>query len=299
MPFAKIILVLLRLAIGWHLLYEGLYKLDSHESDHPWSAQPYLERSEGPFRELFRELAREYDHRTEFDEAVITKQWSQHLDRFNQFYRLDADQRESAEGESRLAEQRLKDQLYNDPQTRSIVKKYTQDLMAIPGSLTTGEQKRLTAYRELLRRKVAGLTENLEAQLLGLLTPEQHKRGDLPVTASTIDIIDQLVIWGLILSGACLIIGLFSRLAALGGAAMLMMFYLAMPPLPGLTAATEGTSHYLYVDKNLVELLALLLLVSTNSGRWAGLDVLVRAAVTAPLLGIFQKKQSIVVADDG
>lgn len=46
-------LVLLRLAIGWHFLYEGLIKvIDSY-----WSARAYLLDSRGPFSALFHSLA--------------------------------------------------------------------------------------------------------------------------------------------------------------------------------------------------------------------------------------------------
>src|SRR5688500_857699 len=45
--------VLLRLAIGWHLLFEGLEKYHSDS----WSAEGYLRESVGPLAPRFRELA--------------------------------------------------------------------------------------------------------------------------------------------------------------------------------------------------------------------------------------------------
>lgn len=51
-------LVVLRLLIGWHFLYEGLIKLFNPS----WTAQGYLMGSAGPFRGFFRALA---------DESVI------------------------------------------------------------------------------------------------------------------------------------------------------------------------------------------------------------------------------------
>src|SRR5262249_30524138 len=55
------------------------------------------------------------------------------------------------------------------------------------------------------------------------------------------------------------------------GALMILSFFLAAPPLPGVPEAfrVEG---YPYVNKNLVEALALLLLATTPVGRWVGLD---------------------------
>ena len=288
-PAARIFLVLLRLAIGWHLLYEGLCKLDSYSTDHPWSARAYLESSEGPFSEFFRGLIDKEVPQSEFEQEYIANKWLRHLERFKQFYNLDMDQRESAEGEFRYAEKRLAPELFNDPTMRRIHQQYTKDMAATPGALTTSEQARLTENRALLRNKVARITKDYESQLLGLLTPKQRERGNAAVSAGKIGWVNRLVVWGLILSGGCLILGLFSRLAALTAAAMLLAFYLAMPPFPGLTATSQGLSNYSYVNNNLIETISLFLLAATQSGRWAGLDSLVRGLVVAPLLGAWRR----------
>jgi thiosulfate dehydrogenase [quinone] large subunit len=46
-------IVVLRVLIGWHFLYEGLSKLQNPT----WSAAGYLKQSRGPFADLFRSLA--------------------------------------------------------------------------------------------------------------------------------------------------------------------------------------------------------------------------------------------------
>jgi thiosulfate dehydrogenase [quinone] large subunit len=46
-------IVVLRVLIGWHFLYEGLSKL----ANPAWSAAGYLRQSRGPFAGLFRSLA--------------------------------------------------------------------------------------------------------------------------------------------------------------------------------------------------------------------------------------------------
>ena len=69
-------------------------------------------------------------------------------------------------------------------------------------------------------------------------------------------IVNQLNIWGLLLIGLCLMLGLMTRTAAACGMALLALYYAASPPLFGTpSAGLEG--HYLLVNKNLVELLAL------------------------------------------
>lgn len=74
-------------------------------------------------------------------------------------------------------------------------------------------------------------------------------------------IIDVLNMWGLVLVGLGLIFGVLIRTAAGGGMALLALYYLAQPPLfnPASGAMTEGA--YLLVNKNLVELCALLVIV--------------------------------------
>ena len=69
-------------------------------------------------------------------------------------------------------------------------------------------------------------------------------------------------------------LGLFTPLAALGGAAYLLSFYLSMPPWPGLPEGPNLEGHYRYVNKNLIEMLACLALASTPNGLWIGIDAL-------------------------
>ena len=47
-----------------------------------------------------------------------------------------------------------------------------------------------------------------------------------------------------------------------------------MPPWPGLPEAPIAEGHYVYVNKNLIEMLACLVLASTPNGLWIGLDAL-------------------------
>jgi uncharacterized membrane protein YphA (DoxX/SURF4 family) len=73
-----------------------------------------------------------------------------------------------------------------------------------------------------------------------------------------------------------LIAGFFSRTAALGGAALLLSFYLAVPPWPGVEdlVETAGPEHSFIINKNLIEVIALLAIASMPTGRWLGLDQL-------------------------
>ena len=83
---------------------------------------------------------------------------------------------------------------------------------------------------------------------------------------------DLITMWGLTLVGLCLILGLFTRLASLGGIAFLLLFYLCNPPFVGYFYSIPTEGSYLVVNKNLVELCALVVIFATGSGRYAGLD---------------------------
>ena len=86
-----------------------------------------------------------------------------------------------------------------------------------------------------------------------------------------LQMVDQLNIWGLLLIGAGLMFGLLTRASALCGVVLLALYYLASPPWfqsPGMTFP-EG--HSLLINRNLVELFALLLVAVLPAARF-GLD---------------------------
>ncbi|HMO85988.1 MAG TPA: DoxX family protein [Lacipirellulaceae bacterium] len=70
--------------------------------------------------------------------------------------------------------------------------------------------------------------------------------------------------------GACLLLGLFTRLAAAGGIAFLAMVIATQPPW----VAGANTTVFYY---QLVEIAALLVLFVVGAGRWFGLDFFLRA----------------------
>lgn len=85
-------------------------------------------------------------------------------------------------------------------------------------------------------------------------------------------IVDTLNEWGLTLIGLGLIIGLLTRVSSLAGIILLAFYYLSHPAWPGLQYMfpTEGT--YFIVDKNIVEILALLVLFYFPTGHIIGID---------------------------
>jgi thiosulfate dehydrogenase [quinone] large subunit len=88
---------------------------------------------------------------------------------------------------------------------------------------------------------------------------------------------DLITMWGLTLVGLLLILGLFTRLASLGGIGFILLFYLCNPPFVGYFYSIPAEGSYLIVNKNLVELAALVVILVSGSGRFAGLDRILHA----------------------
>ena len=118
-------------------------------------------------------------------------------------------------------------------------------------------------------------TQSLRDSLNALATPEQiAAAGKFVTPMSQLDIMNKVVTYGVWLIGLCLILGLFTRLSALGAALFLLNIYLCIPPWPGLPESPKWEGHYYIVDKNMVEMLACLALACLPTGQWIGLDAL-------------------------
>jgi uncharacterized membrane protein YphA (DoxX/SURF4 family) len=81
---------------------------------------------------------------------------------------------------------------------------------------------------------------------------------------AVLDIVDFLNVWGLILIGLGLFLGIFARIAVYAGIILLFLYYLAYPPLHG--------SNDMLVNKDLIELVSLVILAifpsTLNIGLW-------------------------------
>ena len=73
-------------------------------------------------------------------------------------------------------------------------------------------------------------------------------------------------------AGLALLLGAFSRFAALSGIVLLGLYYVASPPLVGLPSNGSAEGAYLIVNKNLVEILALCVAAAFPVGGFFGLE---------------------------
>jgi thiosulfate dehydrogenase [quinone] large subunit len=92
---------------------------------------------------------------------------------------------------------------------------------------------------------------------------------------TVISLVNMLNIWGLILIGFALMVGLLSRFASIAGIALILLYYLCNPPLVGLYYAIPSEGNYIIVNKNVIEMAALLVVFSLPTSQIIGLDYLI------------------------
>ncbi|TWT57014.1 DoxX [Thalassoglobus neptunius] len=454
--FAILLLVVLRVAIGWQLLYEGMWKYGTMSGPDPWTAEGYLKNAQGPFRDHFREMTGDPDDLNWLDYDKMSSKWYSWRDRFANHYQLSPEQkavldilidadadadtapsenppfppisvplaalpesvnlksfarvvefdngrlvalapilpseeaklkklvsyvpgeakaedgdavdpklasemafyksvetlstysrrpieaqlnqlsRESRRKDSELDadnlsaatsklnsavkrelpfRHRLAASLLGDPDNTGVIgrlnergsfdyvmgtvtrqeedearhnvrfgkiEEYKKLLDEYEDTLTNASMQYQTDHASMLSRKVAmtrnelvgpirSLEKELQTLALKILTPEQLSRGGLPPEDTPLYRADMMAMWGLLILGSLIIVGLFTRLSAFAAAFMVFSFYLVVPPWPGVPPA-PGPEHSFIVNKNLIEVLALLAIAALPTGQWFGID---------------------------
>jgi uncharacterized membrane protein YphA (DoxX/SURF4 family) len=331
----RFFLVLLRLAIGWHFLFEGLEKIESVNlgpttTNRPWTSEPYLREASGPFGDYFRRQIGDLDDmalakltvaplppgqdsaktplHTRFPPA-LEREWNAYLEAFLAHYgpdhaavdlakkklqqNLDQTAHWLLTGTKQVTKTFPSGTVQVKRTTPERVEEYRQQVERVrameredlPAFGRDVRKDQLRAAKDEARRLRIDLLRDLDVQttemtkaLADVLTADEKKLGPVPPpkTDRQIERIDAITRWGLTAVGVGLLLGLFTRVACLGGAAFLLLFYLTMPPFPWVPENVRAEGHYLFVNKNLIEMLALLGLATTRSGCWVGLDGLLQ-----------------------
>jgi uncharacterized membrane protein YphA (DoxX/SURF4 family) len=338
-----VFLVLLRLAIGWHFLFEGIEKVRSmrmgpSDTNRPFSSAGYFREAQGPLGIWLRPtLGDPYQeaHDLLTNPTALARRWDDLFDRFARQYHLDQEQRDKGKGLVEEAKTHfatlltwhdlpaLKDKFHGDipeaekksflihettitfPKVETKVdetlaqrvQKYntlfqevrvTQPDRFWQFGKEVEKQRYLKAKTELEQARVELMkdldeqTTTLKKNLEGLLTEKQRGTKEVPPSAGggVLAILDPLTAYGLTIAGACLILGLLTRINCLFLASFLFMTFLAVPPFPWLPVPPNTEGNYFFVNKNLIEMLALLTLATTTSGRWLGVDALIHGVWT-------------------
>lgn len=96
-----------------------------------------------------------------------------------------------------------------------------------------------------------------------------------------IGLVDVLTMIGLVGVGLSLLLGFFSGIGAIAGMVLLAFFYLSQPPFPWLEGGGPQEGNYLFVNKNLIELVVLAVLFLFPTSHLVGIDQLLGRKKTA------------------
>ena len=311
-------IVLLRITVGWHFFYEGVWKTNP---DNKFSAIPFLGLAKGPAKTLFYDMLPDIDGKTRLkiqEHAEVTKlndpkskaknvkyfptfeeEWVNYYLKFKNYYTLSEEQDKQAK---RLLHRYLWSSYDYAAEISTEVEGYSASYDRYIASVAEGanqaEHQRKRDWDQMLKLRgevdkwastLTGYGDDFQMQLWNLLDAKQQNKGQLSPIAygnnklivkasfvgvnSWVDFLNFGVTWGLTAIGLFLIMGLCSRLAALGGAAFLCAVLLTQPPWPSIYPHVHPeVGHAMIVDKNFVELVACLVIASMPVGRWAGLD---------------------------
>ncbi len=284
---AAFFIILLRVAIGWHFLNEGVEKFESGQhGKEAFSAEIYLRNANGPLGPYFRGMLPDVDGRDMLDLSKLKASWRADAERVADHFRFSESQRALA-GKLVDESERWADAWFGSAENEEKRKKYFHDLDAVeeteknPDAMSYQLERAWEARRSVeadRRSLIAPLIEQGKALRDAVaklaLSDQLASSGPVSPPMTRLDWINIATTYGLIAIGACLILGFLTPFAALGAAAFLAMIYLSMPPWPGLPPNPKTEGHYLFVSKNLVELIACLVIASTPSGHWVGFDAL-------------------------
>ena len=321
------LLIALRVAIGWHFFYEGVWKI-KHADE--FSARPFLTMAKGPFAPMFHSMVPDLDGEvrlalTETDQGVTSQvyldAWTEAKEAFVGDFQLTEEQTKKVDKlfeaykvslEEYLTENQEEIEAHFGTETHFGSLARFRERAASGVNEAVHEKKRIWDQRAALRSEAAGWLSELDGMgedfclgLWNLLDDGQKATGALskvvtapeklpigvPCVDSRSELLDASIIYGLTAIGLGLMLGCCTRLACLGGCAFLISVLLTQPPWPPIyPPAPAPVGHALLIDKNFVEMMALFALAAMPVGRWAGLDYFLHHWFGRRVLAFFAKK---------
>src|SRR5262249_55063622 len=96
---AALVIVLLRIAIGWHFLHEGAEKVRSTYGGgkEPFSAEIYLRNANGPFAPYFRRMIPDVDSLAQLNPDHLKAEWTADVARISRHFGFDQKQQQTAQ----------------------------------------------------------------------------------------------------------------------------------------------------------------------------------------------------------
>jgi len=180
-------LVLLRVAIGWHFLYEGVEKVEStRKGGKPFSAEVYLRNSTGPLAPRFRAMVPDVNSLHKLNRDDLKTSWAADVEQIANHYHFDQKQRQEAQRELADADKNA-EIWFLDKETTEKRNKYFNELREVqrverdPNALSY-ERERAASRRKDLDVDRKALTADLDSwgsvlreAVIKLATPEQRE----------------------------------------------------------------------------------------------------------------------------
>jgi uncharacterized membrane protein YphA (DoxX/SURF4 family) len=302
-----VLIVILRVAIGWHFFYEGLHKFDPAEG---FSAKGFLGIAKGPLSEVYYSFLPDLEGIERLEIGTVKDDAGKDVKTFTVY--------EKAWNNFYAAYQKKYPNVKKD-ESDVIFKRYLKSLRAgaadtekdiaafkaswnrhdetndtIPNDADYEEQRRWEAmmkYRSESSKwtnMLDTMGNGLQSDLARLANPElagskgaivtDPEKGVIkflpnPFVKTQMRAMDLAVMYGLSAIGLCMILGFCNRLACLGGAVFLVNVVMTTYPVPGVfPPLPTAVGNFLFVSKDVIELIAMLFLASIPAGRWGGLD---------------------------
>jgi uncharacterized membrane protein YphA (DoxX/SURF4 family) len=275
-----VMLVLLRITVGWHFYSEGIDKKAAGD----WTAAPFFANAKGPMASDFRQLVWDADGEFRLNRAAAMQNWAVFREGVANHYGFTEAQKAQAQANYAKAVEQYDWIL---AENASDLEEYALGRERIAKLETDGQEKSvrdgvasLGGQRDTIRREwkqkaaptlaeIDAIWANYEVDQNALATAEQGQTSPyyrlIKPRTERIDtsVIDRFVPYFDIAIGLCLLLGFFTPVAALAAAGFLGSVVLSQyPPATGPTS-----SNY-----QLIECMACLVLAATGSGRLAGLD---------------------------
>lgn len=324
---AIVLLVALRLVIGWHFFVEGFLKVKSRwigtsEVSRPFSSEGYFREATGPLGPILRGmLSNPDDIILSFQEipvgvkginpplgikapSKVREEWTALIGRYEIHYKFSKSQSEAALGlrdelEASLVKWILVPHefktnfpsgsvektitVFERVEEFKVAKGKVQEALDINWAIGKDVEK----ARVIQAKSAAALmradlltefntnTATLKAKLESLPLEEQIlAKGPMGPKYDFLGISDMVTAYALLLAGMGMLAGCFTRSACFGAALFLFFTYLLQPSFPWLPAPPMNEGNYIFVNKNVVECFALLVLASLPTGYWFGVDAM-------------------------
>lgn len=263
------VLVALRVVIGWHFFKEGSNKIQTGN----FSSAAFLRAAKGPFAENFRSMSHDLYGTERLDKKKVMIRAAGYRDMAGREFGLD--DQGKAEAQKLLGRYQARINYYFD-EIEPELDDYFKSVAAFEKDRRNAHYRGVAHYEDRLAEKDKELLGKLNGWTKELATYEadfiddlnklgRSKGGDgrihqINPNQGWVDIAATWVTFG---AGALLILGLFTRLAALAAAGFLLQVMLTQWPF------AHGAEPVYYQS---VEFVSLLFLAAIGAGKFAGLD---------------------------